>query len=87
MISENEAINIARILGVKFDKFPLEDFITGINVELEHGLINPKTNITNDNLIMTAKIALAHLNEIPNYYNKDYGILSFEKNLLNKLKE
>ena len=32
MISENEAINIARILGVKFDKFPLEDFITGINV-------------------------------------------------------
>ena len=36
---------------------------------------------------MTAKIALAHLNEIPNYYNKDYGILSFEKNLLNKLKE
>ena len=87
MISENEAINIARILGVKFDKFPLEDFITGINVELEHGLINPKTNITNDNLIMTAKIALAHLNEIHNYYNKDYGILSFEKNLLNKLKE
>ena len=64
-----------------------EEFLDGINTELEHGLINPKTNITNDNLILTAKIALAHLNEFPNYYNKDYGIKNFEKFLSYKLDE
>ena len=44
-----------------------------------------KKNITNDNLITTAKIALAHLNEFPNYYNKEYGLLSFEEFLKSKL--
>ena len=55
--------------------------MTGINIELEHGTINPMTNVTNDDLEMTAKIALAHLNEYSNYYNRDYGLPSFENNL------
>jgi len=55
-----------------FDKFNVEDFTRGINIELEHGSINPLTNVTNDDLILTAKIALAHLLEFPNYYNKYY---------------
>ena len=56
-----------------------------INIELEHGKINPETNITNNDLELTTKIALAHLNEYPNYYNKEYGLPNFEKNLKEKL--
>ena len=59
--------------------------LEGINIELEHGKINPKTNVTDDDLIITAKIALAHLNEFPNYYNKNYGLKVFEKFLESKL--
>ncbi|MBR2840237.1 MAG: hypothetical protein IKF01_00020 [Bacilli bacterium] len=73
------------ILGVKFDKFTIEDFLNGINIESEHGSINPNTNVTGDDLIMTSKIALAHLNELPNYYNKDYGLKVFEDFLKSKL--
>ncbi len=42
----------------------------GLDVEREHGLISPDTNVTDDDPIMTAKIALAHLNEIPDYYTR-----------------
>lgn len=75
----------ARILGVTFEKFSPEEFLDGINIELEHGTVNPNTNVTNDYLITTAKIALAHLNEFPNYYNKEYGIKIFEAYLRSKL--
>jgi hypothetical protein len=77
---------IANKLQLTFDKFTPQDLLTGINVELEHGKINPKTNVTNDDLEFTAKIALAHLSEFPNYYNKDYGIMMFEQFLKEKLK-
>lgn len=76
----------ARVLNVKFDKYTLEEFLDGINIELEHGLVNRKTNVTNDDLITTAKIALAHLNEYSNYYNPIYGLRNFEKFLNSKLK-
>lgn len=85
MFKLNDAIYAASALGVTFDKFTAEEFLIGINIELEHGLVNPKTNVTNDDLITTAKIALAHLNEFPNYYNKQYGLLTFEKFLKSKL--
>ena len=74
-------MNVARILGIDFSKFSLQDFVTGINIELEHGLINPLTNVTNNDLLMTAKIALAHLNEYPDYYNKQHGLPAFEEYL------
>ena len=74
MYNLQDVLYAAKVLEIKFDKFSPEEFLDGINIELEHGFISPKTNVTNDNLIVTAKIALAHLNEIPNYYNKVYGI-------------
>jgi hypothetical protein len=86
MIDNNELLRIARYLNIDFSKFPFEDFKRGIMIELEHGMINPLTNVTNNDLLKTAKIALAHLNEFPNYYNKDYGLLVFEEFLKNKLK-
>jgi len=44
----------------------------GLDVELEHGQADPRTNITNDDPILTGKIALAHLNEIADYYTRLY---------------
>ena len=85
MYKLKDALYAASILNIKFDKFSIHDFLEGINIELEHGKINPLTNVTNDNLIMTSKIALAHLNEFPNYYNVNYGLKKFEEFLKNKL--
>ena len=85
MYNINDVINIAKILEIQFDKFTKEDFLEGINIELEHGKINDITNVTNNDLLLTAKIALAHLNEFPNYYNKDYGLPMFEKFLKSRL--
>ena len=87
MFSIKDAFKVAEILDIKFDKFPPEDLLRGLNIELEHGLINKSTNVTNDDLLLTAKIALAHLKEFPNYYNKDYGLKMFEKYLKYKSKE
>lgn len=81
MFNINDALYAANVLNIKFDKFSPYDLLRGINIELEHGTINPITNVTNDDLIMTTKIALAHLNEFPNYYNEIYGLPAFEKYL------
>jgi hypothetical protein len=81
MINEKEARCIAQKLGVTFNNFSFEDFLVGLNIELEHGTVNPATNVTNDNLEMTAKIALAHLNEYNDYYNNDYGLPALERAL------
>ena len=81
MYTISDIIRVAKFLNIDFKKFSLDDFITGINIEFEHGTINPLTNVTNNDLLMTAKIALAHLNEYPDYYNKNYGLPAFEKYL------
>lgn len=87
MFNIKDALYASKILGIQFDKFTLDDFLLGLNIELEHGLINPKTNVTNNDLILTAKIALAHLEEFPNYYNSVYGLTNFEKILYQNLKK
>ena len=81
MYKLKDILELANELNIDFTKFSLSDFITGINIELEHGLIDPKTNVTNNDLLTTAKITLAHLNEYPDYYNKSYGLPAFEKYL------
>ena len=86
MLSLNDAVNLINTLNIKLDKFSIKDFIIGYQIELEHGSINQNTNVTNDNPILTAKIALAHLNEYPDYYNEDYGLPALERYLENKNK-
>ena len=81
MFKMKDILDVANQLNIDFSKFSLSDFITGINIELEHGLVDELTNVTNNDLLKTAKIALAHLNEFPAYYNKDYGLPAFEKKL------
>ena len=65
-----EAQSIGETLGIKWDKFDVEQYRMGLDVELEHGLVDHATNVTNDDEIMTGKIALAHLNEFPDYYTR-----------------
>lgn len=85
MFNKKDALFASYVLNINFDKFTLDEFLDGINIELEHGLINKETNVTNNDLIKTAKIALAHLNEYPNYYNKEYGLKKYEEFLKQKL--
>ncbi len=66
--SFNEARQIGDTLGIPWDKFGVEQFRMGLNIELEHGRRDPATDVTHDEPVLTGKIALAHLNEIPDYY-------------------
>jgi hypothetical protein len=68
--TQEQAKKIGNELGINWDKFDVEQFRQGMDVELEHGLIDPKTNITNNDSLATGKIALAHLNELPDYYTR-----------------
>jgi hypothetical protein len=68
--TSKEAKKIGDELGIKWDKWNVNQFRMGLDVELEHGTISRKTNITNDDSIMTGKIALAHLNEFADYYTR-----------------
>lgn len=68
--TQEEAKRIGDRIGIDWNKYDLEQFRMGLAVELEHGLHDPETNVTNDDEIMTGKIALAHLKEIPDYYTR-----------------
>ncbi|MFA4833775.1 MAG: DUF5661 family protein [Patescibacteria group bacterium] len=68
--TNEEAKNIGEALGIKWDKFDVEQFRAGLDVELEHGLVSQHTNVTNSDSLITGKIALAHLNEFPDYYTR-----------------
>ncbi|MBZ0158036.1 MAG: hypothetical protein K8I29_17705 [Alphaproteobacteria bacterium] len=70
--SAEEAKGVGESLGVDWSKFDVEQFRMGMDVELEHGLSNPATNVTNNDPFLTGKIALAHLNEFPDYYTRLY---------------
>lgn len=65
-----EAKMIGEQLGIDWSKFDVEQFRMGMDVELEHGTVDPNTNVTNDDPLPTGKIALAHLNELPDYYTR-----------------
>ena len=68
--SLEEAKKIGQALRIDWSKFDVEQFRRGMDVELEHGKDNSVTNVTNDDMMMTGKIALAHLNEFPDYYTR-----------------
>jgi len=65
-----ETKEIGDELGIDWSKFDIEQYRMGLDVELEHGLVDAHTNVTNDDPTMTGKIALAHLNEFPDYYTR-----------------
>jgi hypothetical protein len=70
--SAEEAKRIGEQIGIDWETVPfdVEQFRAGMDVELEHGTHDPATNVTDDNPTVTGKIALAHLNEFPDYYTR-----------------
>lgn len=70
--SAEEARRIGEQIGIDWDSSPfdVDQFRRGLDVELEHGLHDPDTNVTDDDPVTTGKIARAHLNEFPDYYTR-----------------
>jgi hypothetical protein len=66
----DEARAIAHELGVDWSQFDVTQFHMGLEVELEHGRHDRTTNVTHNDPLLTGKIALAHLNEFPDYYTR-----------------
>lgn len=79
--SKDDAKKIGDKLKIDWNKIDINEFLQGLEIELEHGKKNELTNITNDDEEMTAKIALAHLLEFPNYYSKSRGLPKMEDTL------
>lgn len=69
-ISTDEANRIGAALGVDWSQIDVDQFRRGLEVECEHGARDPQTNVTNDDLELTGKIAWAHLKEFPDYYSR-----------------
>lgn len=68
--STEEARAIGDQIGIDWASTDLEEFRMGLGVELEHGAADPRTNVTDDDPILTGKIAWAHLSEIRDYYSR-----------------
>ena len=68
--SIEEARRVGDAIGVDWSRFDLEQFRAGMDVEYEHGSHDPQTNVTGDDPILTGKIALAHMKEFPDYYER-----------------
>jgi hypothetical protein len=70
--SAEEARHIGEQIGIDWSAAPfdVEQFRMGMDVELEHGAHDPGTDVTQDDPVVTGKIALAHLNEFPDYYTR-----------------
>ena len=68
----DEARQVGEQIGIDWATAPfdVDQFRRGMDVELEHGLYDLVTNVTGDDLLVTGKIALAHLNEFPDYYSR-----------------
>jgi hypothetical protein len=69
-ITTEEAQRVGDEIGVDWTRFDLEQFRAGMDVELEHGSHDSQTNVTDDDPIVTGKIALAHMKEFPDYYTR-----------------
>ncbi len=84
-ISKKEASDILRIVNAKNMDIRLDDFKTGLEVEMEHGIRYDDANVTNNHPILTGKIVLAHLKETMDYY-KRLDIAEIEGDLLKAIK-
>ena len=66
----DEAKSIGDRIEIRWDEVDIEEFRMGMSVELEHGTHDLETDVTGDDELLTAKIALAHLREFPDYYTR-----------------
>ena len=66
----DEAKRVGDAIGVDWTRFDLDQFRAGMDVEFEHGSHDPQTDVTRDDPIVTGKIALAHMKEFSDYYER-----------------
>ena len=66
----DEAKVVGDRLGVDWTSIDVDQFCKGMGVEFEHGTRDPETDVTGDDVTLTAKIAWAHLKEFPDYYDR-----------------
>lgn len=69
-VLQDEARRLQSIVGGEAQQIPLEEFHKGLEVELEHGRFFPDANVTNNHPVLTARIVLAHLKEMLDYYSR-----------------
>lgn len=70
--TEEQARAAAAEVGLDLTTAPFdaEQLRRGMQVELEHGRRDPLTDVTDDDPLVTVRIAWAHLNEFPDYYDR-----------------
>lgn len=70
--TDADARRIGATIGIEWESSPfgIDQFLMGLEVELEHGAHDPETNVTDDDELVTGKIAWAHLKELPDYYTR-----------------
>lgn len=69
-ITQEQALQIGNALMVDWNTVDINQFRRGLEVELEHGSIDSRTDVTHNDMLLTGKIALAHLNELNDYYTR-----------------
>ena len=79
IFTADQAREVGERIGIDWrtSRFDVDQLRRGMDVELEHGTHDPETNVTDDDLVVTAKIARAHLNEFPDYYSR-LGVMEAE---------
>ncbi|NLE94302.1 MAG: hypothetical protein GX600_01285 [Dehalococcoidia bacterium] len=69
-VTNDEASRILVEVNVTNMPVTLADFKSGLEVELEHGVVFPDANVTNNHPILTGKIVMAHFKESLDYYQR-----------------
>ena len=69
-LNKKQAKQIGTQLGINWSDIDLTEFTMGINIEFEHGTRYSDTNVTDDDPLLTGRIAWAHLIEVPDYYTR-----------------
>ena len=70
VFTDAQARAIGNELAIDWNKTDFNEFRIGLEIEIEHGLHDPSTDVTGNDPVLTGKIALAHLNEFPDYYTR-----------------
>jgi hypothetical protein len=72
IFTADQAREVGERIGIDWttSRFDVNQRRRGMDIELEHGTQDPETNVTGDDVVVTAKIARAHLNEFPDYYSR-----------------
>lgn len=67
-VSADEAAKVLAVVDRMGLDVDAEEFRKGLEIELEHGIMFPGANVSNNHPVLTAMIVMAHFKETPDYY-------------------